>query len=365
MIQVVPPNCEYDTRLHRIEMRRCVQKNWMAFHANYIQMWENRGDIIVTAEQEEGHDQQDCMTGYQSVTGRFIGHDGVLRDYSCNLVRRLQRVFIEDGYEQGLAALDEGIKILDEDEMQRSTLWNSRIDVEQAIDEENEEEDEDDQDESNREVRRRKTQTQIVGGSTRSPRPPRPSRRTETAAESNRRSPTPCSSRLRERRTETVGDSSQRSSPPCHSSHGYIPTLSPMQPEPQMFVPSAPIMNLPPYHFDPYAPGPSSSYMDHGMPRHPMYPSLPQYMPSPFTPPCYNYNMSYIGDGSFMKPPHVPFGQPHTGSQFLGRFNLRFLEALVPDVSRVNRKKNINRLNKIQCNISNLDKLNRMYKHNV
>ncbi|KAK9101347.1 hypothetical protein Scep_024777 [Stephania cephalantha] len=47
-----------------------------------------------------------------------------------------------------------------------------------------------------------------------------------------------------------------------------------MQPEPQMFVPRPPIMNLPPYHFDPCAPGSSSSYVDHGMPRHQMYPSL-------------------------------------------------------------------------------------------
>ncbi|KAK9115268.1 hypothetical protein Syun_022065 [Stephania yunnanensis] len=90
-----------------------------------------------------------------------------------------------------------------------------------------------------------------------------------------------------------------------------------MQPEPQMFVPRPPIVNLPPYHFDPYAPGPSSSYVDHGMPRHQMYPSLPQYMPSPYTPPCYNYNMPYSGDDSFMNlltmlQPHVPFPQPHT-----------------------------------------------------
>ncbi|KAK9140156.1 hypothetical protein Scep_009837 [Stephania cephalantha] len=302
-------------------MRGRIQENWVTFHVNFIQMLENHGDIIVTAKQEEGHDQQDYMMWYRSITRRFIGNDGALRDYSCNLVRRLHRVFIEDGYEQGLAALDEGIKILDEDKRQRSTIWNSGIDVKHAINKDNEEED--DHDESNREVRRRTTQTQTVGGNTRRPRPPRPSRRTETAAESSRRSPPPHPSRSRARRTKTVGDSSQRSSPPRHFSHGYIPTLSPMQPEPQMFVPRAPIMNLPPYHSDPYAPGPLSSYMDHGMPRHPMYPSLPQYMPSPFTPPYYNYNMSYSGDDPFMNllsmpPPHVPFGQPHTGSQYFG-----------------------------------------------
>ncbi|KAK9125406.1 hypothetical protein Scep_014252 [Stephania cephalantha] len=84
-----------------------------------------------------------------------------------------------------------------------------------------------------------------------------------------------------------------------------------------------PFVNLPPYHFDPYAPGPSSSYVDHGMPHRQMYPSLPQYMPSPYTPTPYNYNMPYSGDASFMNlltmpQLHVPFPQPHTGSQYFG-----------------------------------------------
>ncbi|KAK9111387.1 hypothetical protein Scep_018906 [Stephania cephalantha] len=180
-----------------------IKKIWVAFHATFIQMWENHGDNIVIAAQEERHDHQDYMTWYRSITRRFIGHDGALRDYSCNLVHRLRRVFIEDGYEQGLVVLDEGIKILDEDERQRSTLWNDGIDVEHDINEENEEEDEEeDQGESNREVRRRRTtRTKTVGESTRRPRPPRPSRRTEIAAESSRRSPPPHSSRPRARRT--------------------------------------------------------------------------------------------------------------------------------------------------------------------
>ncbi|KAK9125448.1 hypothetical protein Scep_014294 [Stephania cephalantha] len=164
MIQVVAPNCAYDTRLHRIELRGRNQENWVTFHASFIQMWENRGHNIVTAAQDEEHDHQDYTTWYCSVTRRFIGHDGALRDYSCNLVHRLRRVFIEDGYEQGLVALDEGIRILDEDERQRSTLWNDGIDVEQDINEENEEEDEEeDHGESNREVRRRRTRTETVG----------------------------------------------------------------------------------------------------------------------------------------------------------------------------------------------------------
>ncbi|KAK9105234.1 hypothetical protein Scep_022078 [Stephania cephalantha] len=142
MIQVVPLNCAYNTRLHRIELRGRHQENCVTFHASFIHMWENRGHNIVTAAQDEGHDHQDYMTWYRSVTRRFIGHDGALRDYSCNLVHRLRRVFIEDGYEEGLAALDEGIKILDEDERQRSTIWNDGIDVKHDINEDNEEEDE-------------------------------------------------------------------------------------------------------------------------------------------------------------------------------------------------------------------------------
>ncbi|KAK9166936.1 hypothetical protein Scep_002127 [Stephania cephalantha] len=90
-----------------------------------------------------------------------------------------------------------------------------------------------------------------------------------------------------------------------------------------MFVPRPPSVNLPPYYFDPYAPGPSSSYVDPGMPHPQMYPSLPQYMPSPYTPTPYNYNMAYSGDPSFMNlltmsQPHVPFPQPHAGSQYFG-----------------------------------------------
>ncbi|KAK9125288.1 hypothetical protein Scep_014134 [Stephania cephalantha] len=53
MIQVVPPNCDYDTRLHRIKLRGRNQENWVAFHTTFKQMWENRGDNIVAAAQEE------------------------------------------------------------------------------------------------------------------------------------------------------------------------------------------------------------------------------------------------------------------------------------------------------------------------
>ncbi|KAK9148595.1 hypothetical protein Scep_007352 [Stephania cephalantha] len=324
MVQVVPPNCAYDTQLHRIELRGRHQENWVTFHARYIQMWENCGDNIATTTHNEGHDHQDYMTWYHSITRRFIGHDGALRDYSCNLVHNLRRVFIEDEYEQGLVALDEMIKILDEDEMQRSTLWHDGIDVEHDINEDNEQEDEeDDQGETNREVRRRRTRPETVRERTKRPPPPRPFTQTEIAAESSIRSPPAHSSRPRASRTEIVADSSQRSSLPSHSSHGCIPALSTMQPEPHMFVPRPQIVNLPPYHFDPYAPGPSSSYVDHGMLRHQMYLSLPHYMPSPYTPPCYNYNMSYSGDDSFMNlltmpQPHVHFPQPHTGSQYFG-----------------------------------------------
>ncbi|KAK9156721.1 hypothetical protein Scep_003295 [Stephania cephalantha] len=110
------------------------------------------------------------------------------------------------GTSKVLLALDEGIKILDEDERQRSTLWNDGIDVEHDINEDNEEEDEEeDQGEANREVRRRRTRPKTVGEITRRPRPPRPSSQTEIAAESSRRSPPARSYRPRATRTETVG----------------------------------------------------------------------------------------------------------------------------------------------------------------
>ncbi|KAK9157287.1 hypothetical protein Scep_003861 [Stephania cephalantha] len=56
-----------------------------------------------------------------------------------------------------------------------------------------------------------------------------------------------------------------------------------MQLEAHMFEHRAPTMNLHPYYFNPYALGSSSSYMDHEMPSHSMYDSLPHYTPSPFT----------------------------------------------------------------------------------
>ncbi|KAK9160709.1 hypothetical protein Syun_007050 [Stephania yunnanensis] len=172
MVQVVPTNCAYDAQLHRIELRGHHHENWVTFHASYINMWENRGDTIATAAVNEGHDHQDYMTWYRSVTRRFIGHDGALRDYSRNLVHRLRRVFIEDGYEQGLAALDEGIKILDEDERQRSNLSHDRTDVQQDVDEDIEQEDEEeDQGEPNIEVRRRRTRPRGVRERTGRPRP--------------------------------------------------------------------------------------------------------------------------------------------------------------------------------------------------
>ncbi|KAK9089814.1 hypothetical protein Scep_028896 [Stephania cephalantha] len=243
MVQVVPPNCAYDAQLHRIELCGHHHENWVTFHASYIHMWENRGDTIATAALNEGHDHQDYMTWYRSVTRRFIGHDEALRDYS--------------------------------------------------------EDEEDDLGESNIEVRRRRTRPETVRERTRRPRPPRPSTQTEIAAESSRRSPPARSSRSRVSITKTVDESSQRASPPTHSSHGYIPASTTPQPEPQMFVPWPPSVNLPPYHFAPYAPGPSSSYVDHGMPHY------------------------QIGDPSFMNlltmpQPHVPLPQPHTGSQYFG-----------------------------------------------
>ncbi|KAK9112491.1 hypothetical protein Scep_020010 [Stephania cephalantha] len=138
-----------------------------------------------------------------------------------------------------------------------------------------------------------------------------------------------------------------------------------------MFVPRPPSVNLPPYYFDPYAPGPSSSYVDPGMPHPQMYPSLPQYMPSPYTPTPYNYNMAYSGDPSFMNlltmpQPHVPFPNPMQEANISGWFHLLFLVASVAEVSRVkNQRKRNNLLDVIHRKTSYLNKLNRMYKHIV
>ncbi|KAK9143005.1 hypothetical protein Syun_012405 [Stephania yunnanensis] len=91
-----------------------------------------------------------------------------------------------------------------------------------------------------------------------------------------------------------------------------------------MFVPGPPSVNLPPYHFDPYAPGPS--FFKRGSTWNASSSNVsitPPYMPSPYTPTPYNYNMAYSGDPSFMNlltmsQPHVPFPQPHAGSQYFG-----------------------------------------------
>ncbi|KAK9140569.1 hypothetical protein Scep_010250 [Stephania cephalantha] len=92
-------------------------------------MWENRCDNIVTMEQEREHDQENYTMWYRSVITRFMGDDEALRDHSFNLVHRLHQVLIEDGFEQCIVAIDEGIKALDEDERHRSTLWKDGNDV--------------------------------------------------------------------------------------------------------------------------------------------------------------------------------------------------------------------------------------------
>ncbi|KAK9159708.1 hypothetical protein Syun_006049 [Stephania yunnanensis] len=167
-------------------------------------------------------------------------------------------------------------------------------------------------------------------------------------------------------RTETVGESSQRSSSPTHSSNGYIPASSTHQPEPQIFVLRAPSVNPPSYHFDPYALGPSYSYVDHGMSHLQMYSSLSQYMLNPYTPTPYKYNMSYSGDPSLMNlltmTQHVLFPNSIQEASILRSFYLLFLRASVAEVSRVKRqRKRINLLDVIQWKTSYLNNLNRMY----
>ncbi|KAK9132755.1 hypothetical protein Scep_012283 [Stephania cephalantha] len=107
------------------------------------------------------------------------------------------------------------------------------------------------------------------------------------------------------------------------------------------------------------------------MPHPQMYPSLPQYMPSPYTPTPYNYNMAYSGDPSFMNlltmpQPHVPFPQPHAGSQYFGMVPPPIFGSISSRVSRVkNQRKRNNLLDVIHRKTSYLNKLNRMYKHIV
>ncbi|KAK9094735.1 hypothetical protein Scep_026204 [Stephania cephalantha] len=67
-----------------------------------------------------------------------------------------------------------------------------------------------------------------------------------------------------------------------------------------MFVPRPPSVNLPPYQFDPYAPGRRLHMWSMECLIIKCISSLPQYMPSPYTPTPYNYNMPYSGDPSFM-----------------------------------------------------------------
>ncbi|KAK9095803.1 hypothetical protein Sjap_021300 [Stephania japonica] len=151
---------------------------------------------------------------------------------------------LDDGVEQGMAALHEGIRILDEDEQQRTTMWNDENVVEPDIDdeasqEEEEEQQEEDQSLADRGRRRKTTTTQTLGESERRSSPPPPTR------------PTP-------RTSETIGESSRRSpSPPLTrpSSYGYSPLPAPTQSNAHMFLPMTPSMSVHPYHFDPYALG--------------------------------------------------------------------------------------------------------------
>ncbi|KAK9082428.1 hypothetical protein Syun_031170 [Stephania yunnanensis] len=104
------------------------------------------------------------------------------------------------------------------------------------------------------------------------------------------------------------------------------------------------------------------------MPHHQTYPSLPPYMPSPYTPTPYNYNMAYSGDPSFMNlltmpQPHVPFPQPHAGSRYFGMVPPPIFGSIDAEVSRVkNQRKRINLLDLIHRKTSYL---NRMYNHIV
>ncbi|KAK9137885.1 hypothetical protein Sjap_008479 [Stephania japonica] len=216
-------------------------------------------------------------------------------------------------------------------------MWNDENVVEPKIDDEASQEEEKEQQEEDQSLadrgRRRKTiTTQTLGESSRRSSPPPPT------------CPTP-------RTPETVGESSRRSPPPPltrPSSYGHSPLLPTTQPDTHMFLPRTPSMSVHPYHFDPYAPGPSSSYMDHRMPTHSMHGSLPSYMPSPFTLPYYNYNIPY-SSCSF---------HPTTYRKvsMLEWFNPLSLIALVVEVNRVNTRKKLSQ-------VIEFNRLSRTYKH--
>ncbi|KAK9146061.1 hypothetical protein Sjap_005964 [Stephania japonica] len=122
----MPTHYDFDTRLHRVQLRGHPQENWVVYHRRYIELWENRGNTIAIIEQEGEH-------------------DGALREFLSTFERQLERVFIDDGIDQGIAALHEGIRILDEDERQRTTMWNDKNVVEPEIDDETSQEEEEEQ----------------------------------------------------------------------------------------------------------------------------------------------------------------------------------------------------------------------------
>ncbi|KAK9109611.1 hypothetical protein Sjap_017671 [Stephania japonica] len=225
-------------------------------------------------------------------------------------------------------------------------MWNDENVVEPQIDDEASQEEEEEQQEEDQSLadRGRRKMTQTLGESSRRYSPPPPTR------------PTP-------RTSKTVDESSRRSPPPplTHpSSYGYSPLPPLTQLDAHMFLSRTPSISVHPYHFDLYAPGPSSSYMDHRIPTHSMHGSLPQYMPSLFTPPYYNYNIPYSGDGSFMPllgmPPYAPFTLLHIGSPVCWNGSTPSLIALVVEVNRVNTRKKFSR-------VIELNRLSRTYKH--
>ncbi|KAK9110096.1 hypothetical protein Sjap_018156 [Stephania japonica] len=93
LTQVVPPHCDFDTRLHRVQLRGHPQENWAVYHRRYIELWENRSNTITTIQQEGEHDHEEYMRWYRSITRRYIGHDGALREFSSTFARQLERVF--------------------------------------------------------------------------------------------------------------------------------------------------------------------------------------------------------------------------------------------------------------------------------
>ncbi|KAI4384300.1 hypothetical protein MLD38_002473 [Melastoma candidum] len=73
--QIIPGQCDAETRLHRIDMRGKSSDNWMHIHADYIQLWHHRGSHVVPLHWE--HDGE-YATWYMRHSRPHLSHTGVM-----------------------------------------------------------------------------------------------------------------------------------------------------------------------------------------------------------------------------------------------------------------------------------------------